>query len=214
MSSKLGEALVGSEITRDHQRKMGEAGSSTDQLCSCVVLPEISSQGSEHSVSCPRFCACLMPEIYHTGYLQTPLCPSEPTHPPMTFSEDFSEFSERPHLLPSLALRLTPHSESVHQLRSPSDLSEFSKRPLRVLQATSPSSPSDLSESRSSDFSQLQSWLPSFGSCFSVASLVRKRHLGLLHVVRHEVIGFFHPTLLLFLVVEFSTHFYSLFRLP
>jgi len=29
MSSKLGEALVGSEITRDHQRKVGEAGSST-----------------------------------------------------------------------------------------------------------------------------------------------------------------------------------------
>jgi len=36
MSSKPGEALVGSEITRDHQRKMGEAGSSTGpvvQLC-------------------------------------------------------------------------------------------------------------------------------------------------------------------------------------
>jgi len=36
MSSKLGEALVGSEITRDHQRKMGEAGLSMGpvmQLC-------------------------------------------------------------------------------------------------------------------------------------------------------------------------------------
>ena len=33
-----------SEITRDHWRKMGEAGSVWDQLCSCVVFPEISSQ--------------------------------------------------------------------------------------------------------------------------------------------------------------------------
>jgi len=86
------------------------------------ILQEVQEAcGCGLPVSCPRFCACPMPETYHTGYLRTPLCPSESTHPPTTFSEDFSEFSEqltpnseRPHLLPSLALRLTPHSDSVH----------------------------------------------------------------------------------------------------
>jgi len=159
------------------------------------------------TVSCPRFCARLMPEIYHTEYLWTPLCPSESTHPPTTFSEDFSKFSEwltpnseLTNLLPSLALRLTPHSDSVHQLQSALSFSR------RCLWSTTPVLWATTSPS-------FRSWLPSFGSCFSHASWVWKCRLGLLYVVRHEVIGFFHPTLLLLLVVEFWTHFYSLFHL-
>jgi len=86
--------------------------------------------------------------------------------------------------------------------QTPSDYSE-----LRVLRTISP----NLRVATSPNF---QSWLASCGSYFCAASLVWKRCLDLLYVVRHEVIGPFNFTLLLLLVVEFSTTFYSLFHLP
>ena len=78
---------------------------------------------------------------------------------------------------------------------------------LRVLRTISP----DLGAATSPNF---RSWLLSLGSYLTHASWVWKRRLDLIYVVRHEVIVSSHPFLLLLLVVEFSTTFYSLFRLP
>jgi len=59
-----------------------------------------------------------------------------------------------------------------------------------------------------------QSWLASFGSCFSGPSSVWKHHLDLLYVIRHEVIGYFRLFFSHLLLVDFSTNFYSLFCQP
>ena len=171
-------------------------------------------------MSCPCFCACLRLEMYHTGYLWTPLCSSESTHPPMTYSKDFSEFSERltpnsePTCLPSPQTPRTPTRPRLRTLVMAS--LELLRRTTPIDDSSSPNSKQPLRaispSLRATTSPNSQSWLPSFGSCFSHASWVWKHRLGLLYVVRHEVIGFFHPTLLLLLVVEFSTT-YSLFRL-
>ena len=118
-------------------------------------------------LSCPRFCACPMPETYHTGHLWIPLCPSESTHPQITFSEDFSEISEW--LTLNSELTHPPH----HRLQSPTQVLDlghqlwsalsFSRKhlqrwlqfsELRALRATPPS----LRATTSPNF---QSWLPS-----------------------------------------------------
>ena len=189
------------------------------------------------SLSCPCFCTCLMLEMYQTGYLWSPLYSSDSTHPPTVFSEPSPGFL-RALWVPPPTLRVDsssslPDSEESHSFstrdttpgcpwipptwRITQHLSpRFPPRPpdqrpyvseLQVLQANSP----NLGVATSPNF---RSWLASCGSYFCVASWVWKRRLDLLYVIRHEVIDPFNFTSLLLLVVEFSTHFYSLFCLP